>query len=1221
MNTLNPVLRNQLGKAIVAARREAETGARKALESLGVDHHEPHGSMSIEERRLRNRLRARGRQLGDVRDRQRGTQSIDRLIHEIAYEHWHRMLFARFLAENSLLIHPEHGIAVSLEEVEELAREAGEDPRSMAARFAQDSLPEIFRSGDPVLEVELAPETRQALDRLLEDLPPEIFTADDSLGWTYQFWQTEKKKAVNDSGNKIGADELPAVTQLFTEHYMVQFLFHNTIGAWRAGKILGRGSEAAGKAASEEELRRELRLDALGGYDFDFLRFVQEQSRSGVPPLGETSTSRDGSSTETRRDAASTPAAGAFEGWPRTAAELKILDPCCGSGHFLVEGLHILVRLRMEEENLGVEEALRRVLAENLFGLELDPRCAQIAAFSVALAAWKMAGRPFELPALNIACSGLAVGSTKAEWVALAGGDEYLGNGMEQLYDLFKQAPELGSLIDPGATRTDLYRAEFSELRPLLERALADESDDAEDTERAVTAQGMAKAAELLAGEYTLVITNVPYLTRHDHSKTLTDFTDANYYEARADLATVFIERIQGFLASKCSLGIVAPQNWLHQYRYSKFRENLLNVATWNFAVWLGPGAFQTISGEVVKPILIGQTALPPKSGHKVLCIEASNLQVEEKISMLSSPDAEPILVTQESQAKNPDFRFLFESQDFDYGPLSKYCKSFQGLRTGDVSRFVRTMWETLTFDDEWVPFKTSSKREEGSQAGHTHSILWEQGQGQLDDYASATRDRLHDMHESGNRAWGTRGVAFGQITLRATHYYGEHFDNTLAVIVPRQPADLPAILAFCESDKYVEQVRRIERGLYVTNASLIKVPFDLDHWQTVAVDKYPNGLPEPQSNDPTQWLFHGHPAGMVAAGPAERSPLRIADPVGADRHPSLICREPNPGAVLQVAVARLLGYRWPAELDAEMELDEASRAWVERCEALLPLADDDGIVCLQALRGESTAADRLRSLLARSFGELWSPALERELLGAASGTKKPADSLETWLSDRFFEEHCKLFHHRPFVWHLWDGRKDGFHCLINAHRLTGPDGEGRRTLEAITYSYLGDWIDRQRADQRAGKEGADGRLVAALGLQGRLEKILEGEPPFDLFIRWKSLAEQPLGWEPDINDGVRLNIRPFMKAELRSGGKKGAGLLRWKPNVKWTKDRGKEPQSLRPKNDYPWFWSCPGDGTAEERTDFEGGKAFDGNRWNDLHYGHEVKRAAREGTLKEDKL
>src|SRR4051794_31284574 len=99
-------------------------------------------------------------------------------------------------------------------------------------------LPQIFRKDDPVLGLALPPETRSEMEDLLEGLTKPVFDADDSLGWVYQFWQADKKDEVNESEVKIGADELPAVTQLFTEDYMVLFLLHNTLGAWWAGKVL-----------------------------------------------------------------------------------------------------------------------------------------------------------------------------------------------------------------------------------------------------------------------------------------------------------------------------------------------------------------------------------------------------------------------------------------------------------------------------------------------------------------------------------------------------------------------------------------------------------------------------------------------------------------------------------------------------------------------------------------------------------------------------------------------------------------------------------------------------------------------------------------------------------------------------------------------------------------------------------------------------------------------
>jgi hypothetical protein len=334
-----------------------------------------------------------------------------------------------------------------------------------------------------------------------------------------------------------------------------------------------------------------------------------------------------------------------------------------------------------------------------------------------------------------------------------------------------------------------------------------------------------------------------------------------------------------------------------------------------------------------------------------------------------------------------------------------------------------------------------------------------------------------------------------------------------------------------------------------------VKVPFDLEHWQKVAAEKYPHGLPKPFSSDPTQWLFNGHPKGS-------ESPL-------------------------QVAVARLVGYQWPRQTGSSFP----------DCPALGPdglekLADDDGIVCLPSVRGESPAAERVRQLLHAAYGKDWKAHTELELI-RASGSD--AADLEEWLRNDFFEQHCDIFQQRPFVWHIWDGRKrDGFHALVNYHTLAGDKGKGRRTLESLTHSYLGDWITRQKDGLKRGEEGADERLAAALALKETLEAIINGEPPYDVFVRWKPLAQQAIGWNPDINDGVRMNIRPFMASDI-SGGKKGAGVLRVKPNIKWDKDRGKEPK--REKTEYPWFYDA---------------STFTGDRVNDVHLTKEQKEDAR---------
>ena len=1202
---LDRELRRELAKAVRAARRTAEAGARTALGALMVREAKADSARSEADKDLRVRLRAHGRQLGDRRLGKE--QKVERLAREVAYEHWHRMLFARFLAENDFLIEPESNAAVTLDECRELAREQGEDPWTLAGRFAAAMLPQIFRPDDPSLAVELPPETRQALEKTLATLPAAVFAADDALGWTYQFWQADRKEEVNRSGVKIGADELPAVTQLFTEPYMVRFLFHNTVGAWRAGRILADRPELADSAASEDELRRVTRLDAKGGYDFDYLRFVRELSED-----------ENGASGCWR------PASGSFEKWPACAAELRVLDPCCGSGHFLVEGLSLFVRLRMEEEDLPLEDAIRAVLRDNLHGLEIDPRCAQIAAFSVAFAAWKLAGKVIELPPLRIACSGLAPNATKKEWLALAGqAADAAGlppNGspdlpdpaaarhtLSTLHDLFAQAPTFGSLIDPHRAAESMFAAKFDAVRPLLDAVLKAEEADPERRERTVAAAGMAEASGLLAGDYSLVITNVPYLARGRQGTTLRGFGKTRFPASKGDLATMFVERGFDWTGDDGAEAFVVPQNWLYLTTYRRLRENLLTQRRWRLVARLGEHAFEDTAAAGAFAALTIIAGEEPDDGLQMTGLDVSAQRGETPI--LAAAKASRLRgaatlhqVRQADQAENPDSAVLHHP----FGKsnlLNRRARAHQGIATADYACFGRKFWELPDLGSSWA-FQQTTVEETTDFGGREHVLHWEKGKGSL--------QRSEGVRIQGRGVWNRQGIAVSQIgPLPVTRYTGELFDNNTSAVGPHDKRLLPAVWCFCASPEYANSVREIDQALKVTNATLVKVPFDLERWKAVADEKYPNGLPEPHSDDPTQWIFHGHPCGSVVWD--EETKRTAEGPVRAD------------GTVLQVAVARLLGYRWPAECDPEMRLADEQRAWVRRCSDLHEFADKDGIVCLPAVRGERAAADRLRDLLVAAHGSAWSRATERHLLGAAAAGETPAANLDEWLRRSFFGEHCRLFHHRPFIWHIWDGHPEGFHSLVNYHRLAGPDKEGRRTLHALIFSYLGNWITRQREAEREKTPGAEGRLAAALELQQQLQLIFKGEAPLDLFVRWKPLHRQPLGWEPDLDDGVRLNIRPFLRAELRKGGKKGAGLLRAKPNLHWKKDRGKEPRKLRakrrrdppreirPKTDFPWFWSCPGNGATDERTDFRGGPAFDGNRWNDLHYTLSAKQAARD--------
>ncbi len=1461
MQPLEKLLRNQLERTIKEARDTAEEAARAALEQLGVGEATPFPHLSDQDRKLRRKLRVHGRQLGDRLNGGK-VQEMGRLVEEVAYEHWHRMLFARFLAENNLLMYPDPDdpVAVTLEECEDLACDEGAaNGWELAARFAARMLPQIFRLDSPVFQLTLPPEHQQKLERLVSDLPLEVFTASDSLGWVYQFWQAKKKDEVNASEVKIGSRELPAVTQLFTEPYMVSFLLDNALGAWWAARRLSESDLK--NATSEEELRQKA---AIPGVPLEYLRFIKSPSQKSPSPSGRgvRGEGREGcegkktpvpidilknarklrqnqtdaeqllwsllrnrrfankkfrrqhpvgryildfychelklaieldggqhnelsakqydedrtrylneqgirvirfwnnevlqqtesvldslwntlfsltptplpegeglfvgdtegeklthiASSSSRREELThitpsphrgeelthivpsplwgegqgegliwTPAAGTFDGWPEQLSDLKTLDPCCGSGHFLVAAFLMLVPMRMELEDLSAREAVDAVLRENIHGLELDQRCVELAAFALALTAWKYPNLPSPsgrgaggegaigyrpLPELNVACSGLSVSVAKEEWKQLGLGKKNLTIALDWMHDIFQDAPVLGSLLNPA--KTDAAKlVQWKELSSTLEHALSLPSPSGrgaggegyEQQEAAVVAQGLAKAATLLAGQYQWVITNVPYLARGKQSETLRKFCEKHYPEAKNDLATVFLDRC----LELCSLpspfergatynqlpspsgrgaggegggtvSVVLPQNWLFLTSYKKFREKLLREDTWHLIARLGENGFDssaaagafvamlTLSrGNALTPnpsprgrgeqflLPLGEGARradegiirgldvsePRTAAEKARLLKGSPLPLGEGLGVRA---AEIKSVEQAKQLENPDAIIAMEESKI-LTRLSDFAFCTQGIATGDLPRFIQKFWEIDVHKPRWE-FMQLSTNVTQYYDGRNSIILWDSGKGYI---SQSSQARIQ-----GRVAWGKQGIAVRLMRdLPCSLFGGAFFDQSNSPIISKDQRHIGAIWSYCSSPEFSEAVRSLDQALSVTEGNLLKVPFDLDRWTKVAEEKYPNGLPKPYTSDPTQWIFHGHPCGSVVWDKETKwtahGPLRTDD------------------TVLQVAVARLLGYRWPAELAAltpnpspkvrgeqdnplplgeggrrpgegEMELADEQREWVTRSQALSltptpllggeGLIDEDGIVCIPSVRGEPAATDRLLNLLAAAYGpspqplaqrargfnppsppgrgaggEGWSNDILAELLKNAGHAGK---SLETWLRDKFFTQHCKLFHHRPFIWHIWDGLPDGFAALVNYHKFD------RKNLETLIYTYLGDWISRQKQDITSGIDGAEEKLAAAEALKKKLELILEGEAPYDIFVRWKPLSKQPIGWEPDLNDGVRFNIRPFMT--VPDVKKKGAGVLRDKPNIKWNKDRGKDVKSA------PWYHLFKGD-------------------------------------------
>ena len=359
---------------------------------------------------------------------------------------------------------------------------------------------------------------------------------------------------------------------------------------------------------------------------------------------------------------------------------------------------------------------------------------------------------------------------------------------------------------------------------------------------------------------------------------------------------------------------------------------------------------------------------------------------------------------------------------------MSEFAYCYQGASTGDNPRFVKFFWEQPIASQGFEYFQNPAEQ-----------TVLHGGKQNIVDWSGVTS--FEGAAVRGEQAWTRRGIAIGQMrSLPATIYEGNHFSNSTPVIVPSKDTDLSALWCYCSSAEFARAVRAINQKLSVDNGYVSKIHLDIERWRKEAADRFPMGVPRAHSNAADQWIFHGHPCGLVVWDDEKKKLEHEAHRTDS--------------TVLHVAVARLLGYRWPGEVDRNMEFADEHREWVEKVKILYTFADEDGIVCIPSVRGKRPSHERVLQILMAAWADDWLDSIPVKLLHGDGSS-----SLDDWLRNKFFEEHCMLFQQRPFIWHIWDGRmRDGFHALgqlpqAGRRRRRGRGASWSRSHTAISAS------------------------------------------------------------------------------------------------------------------------------------------------------------------------
>ena len=505
------------------------------------------------------------------------------------------------------------------------------------------ALPGLFDPNDPA--VALRP-TTSALLRCVALVGGELdgftleesdaaFAEPDAIGWAYQFYQEEAKARTYAKLKKGGKfetrREIAAATQLFTEPYMVQWLLQNS---------LGRSYHDAYPTTS---------LVQEWAYYID--RSQLEELTQEVPLH-------------------------IFQ-----MAELTVIDPCMGSGHFLREAFDMLVAMwREQEPTLNAKEIADRVLQDHLFGIDLDPRAAQLTALTLYLRAWELireeryaqglfdAGE-YLPPAMNLATTPRFDKGALARHLQRHPEDELFKPVLEGIFTALEQADILGSLLRPAEhlqealtafnkprmipmgvneqdaalrrSLTELAKYDPAELKQLLLARVADSFAAETESQDVATAlfgreasQGV-RLLQLLDHRYAVVVTNPPYMGSKNMDKPLKTYVKTHYTAGKRDLYAAFIQRCLDLSDSGGRVAMITQQSWMFLRSFADLRAlpqnklanahkkghftGLLRETSIEALAHLGANAFEEISGEVVQSVMFTIANHVPSAEHRMV--------------------------------------------------------------------------------------------------------------------------------------------------------------------------------------------------------------------------------------------------------------------------------------------------------------------------------------------------------------------------------------------------------------------------------------------------------------------------------------------------------------------------------------------------------------------------------------------------------------------------
>ena len=970
------------------------------------------------------------------------------------------------------------------------------------------------------------------IQQMIELIPEDDWKdAVQIIGWLYQYYNSEKKDdvfAALKKNVKITKENIPAATQLFTPDWIVRYMVENSLGRlWLEGhpdvkeQLLPTEEEQSTYADGNRESE-----------DTKWHYYLEEAEQE--PEVQE-------QLAEIRKEYATL-----------TPNQLKVIDPCSGSGHILAYMFDVLMKI-YESYGYTTREAVASIVENNLYGLDIDDRAAQLAYFAVMMKARQYDRRFFSRgiqPHVYAIVESNHVDKFAVNY--FCNGDMKLTAAMDTIIKELHDAKEYGSIVTVTPQDWSVLYDRFAEITVDINMS--------RDTALRELLP-LVQVAEALSQKYDVVVTNPPYMGSSGMSAKLSDYVKKNYPDSKSDLFAVFIEHC-GYMAKKNGYqAMITQQVWMFIAGYERLREKLLSYKVINM-LHLGARAFNEIPGEVVQTVsfILNLSYISDYSGTYCKLLTGKSEAEKEKDFF----DVKQRFATKQAIFSGiPRTEYIYWVSDAllhaftHYKKVSDYFTVRNGLTTGDNNRFLRLWFEVQkeNIGSKWFPCNKGGtfRRWYGNK---DYLIDWENNGFALKNFTDIKTGKLRSTLRNidfnflpsvvvGHVASGDLPFRYveggfisesavnsiyslnnevsliyllGILNSKSCNYISKMLSPTLGV----SPEDILNIPIVVRDESIVSSVvkntlaiSRIDWDAFETSWDFQHHPFRrkvstiaeaFEQWQVECDDRFNQLKANEEELNRIFIDIYGLQDELTPEVEDKDVTVRKAE-LGRDIR-----------SFISYAIGCMFG-RYSLEVDGlayaggEWEASKYASFAADK-DNIIPICDDeyfeDDIVGLfvefvKTVYGADTLDENLKFIA-----------------DALGGKGQPKEVIRNYFLNDFYKDHCKIYQKRPIYWLFDSGKKNGFKALIYMHRYQ-PD-----TIARIRTDY----VHEQQARYRTAIADLEQRIAnASTGERVKLNRKLTTLQAQEAEIRTYEekihhLADQMISI--DLDDGVKKNYAIF---------------------------------------------------------------------------------------------